>query len=100
VNGRTLEEQSAPPITRLLHNNRDGTFRDVGAGSGLLRRGWGQGVCIGDFNNDGFDDVFICYYGQNVLYRNNGDGTFTDVTSAAGLATPGVHWGAGCAFLD
>ena len=100
VNGRTLEEQSAPPMTRLLRNNRDGTFRDVTAGSGLLRKGWGQGVCIGDFNNDGFDDVFICYYGQNVLYRNNGDGTFTDVTSAAGLATPGVHWGAGCSFLD
>ena len=101
VNGRTLEGGEAPrPSNRLLHNNRDGTFRDITAKAGLLRYGWGQGVCIGDFNNDGFDDIFITCYGQNVLYRNNGDGTFTDTTEKAGLLSKRTQWGAGCAFLD
>lgn len=100
VNGRTLEGTTPSATLRLYRNNRDGTFRDVTAGSGLERTGWGQAVCIGDFDNDGFDDLFITYYGQNVLYRNNGNGTFTDVTRAAGLLSDNVRWGAGCAFLD
>jgi enediyne biosynthesis protein E4 len=101
VNGATLEAPPGPqPSNRLLHNNRDGTFTDVTRKAGLTRGGWGQGVCIGDFDNDGHDDLFITYWGRNVLYRNNGDGTFTDVTEKAGLAAKGDLWGAGCAFVD
>ena len=85
---------------RLLHNNRDGTFTDVTRQAGLTRFGWGQGVCVGDYDNDGYDDLFVTYWGQNVLYHNNGDGTFTDVTEKSGLLTKGTHWGAGCAFVD
>jgi len=94
---------SAPPSgasNRLFKNNRDGTFTDVTERAGLLKTGWACGVCVGDYNNDGFDDLFVTYWGQNVLYRNNGDGTFTDVTEAAGLVHPGKRWGTGCTFLD
>jgi enediyne biosynthesis protein E4 len=101
VNGRTLEGSSLPaPTNRLLRNRRDGTFGDVTVEAGLVRTGWGQGVCIGDYDNDGFDDLFVTYWGHNVLYHNSGDGTFTDVTRKAGLASEEVRWGAGCAFLD
>jgi hypothetical protein len=101
VNGQTLEGGESPrPSNRLLHNNRDGTFRDITVKAGLSRYGWGQGVCIGDFDNDGFDDLFVTYFGQPVLYRNNGDGTFTDLTEKAGLLSAQPRWGAGCAFLD
>jgi enediyne biosynthesis protein E4 len=57
-------------------------------------------VCIGDYNNDGFEDIFCTYFGQNILYRNNGDGTFPDVTKAAGFLNDRPRWGAGCSFLD
>jgi len=92
----------APPgaTNRLYKNNRDGTFTDVTEQSGLKRTGWVFGVTIGDYNNDGFEDIFLTYWGQNVLYRNNGDGTFTDVTKAAGLLVPGVRWGSGCTWVD
>ena len=83
-----------------MHNNRDGTFTDVTRQAGLAHSGWGQGVCIGDYDNDGYDDLFVTYWGQNVLYRNNGNGTFTDVTEKAGLLMKGTHWGSGCAFVD
>jgi enediyne biosynthesis protein E4 len=92
-----------PPGTtnRLYHNNRDGTFTDVTEKAGLQRVGWASSVCVGDYNNDGFDDLFCTYYGQNVLYRNNGDGTFADVTKQAGLWNDGpTRWGAGCTFID
>jgi hypothetical protein len=86
---------------RLYKNNRDGTFRDVTEEAGLLHTGWASGVTIADYNNDGHEDIFITYYGQNVLYRNNGNGTFTDVTAQAGLAFDGpARWGSGCTFLD
>jgi enediyne biosynthesis protein E4 len=86
---------------RLYHNNRDGTFTDVTEKAGLLRAGWASSVCVGDYNNDGFDDLFCTYWGQNALYRNNGDGTFTDVTKQAGLWNDGpTRWGAGCTFID
>ncbi len=85
---------------RLYRNNRDSTFTDVTAKAGLLRTLWASGVTIGDYNNDGFDDLFITAYGQNVLYRNNGDGTFTDITKEAGLLDAKTRWGAGCCFVD
>jgi hypothetical protein len=65
---------------RLYKNNRDGTFTDVTDSAGLRRTGWASAVAIADYNNDGFEDLFITCWGQNILYRNNGDGTFTDVT--------------------
>ena len=58
------------------------------------------GVCVGDYNNDGYEDLFVTYYGQNKLYRNNGNGTFTDVTARAGLLHEGTRFGTGCTFLD
>jgi enediyne biosynthesis protein E4 len=85
---------------RLYRNNRDGTFRDVTAQSGLARPGWVSGVAIGDYNNDGLDDLFLTYWDQNVLFRNNGDGTFTDVTRQAGLAMARPQWSTGCTFVD
>ncbi len=86
---------------RLYKNNRDGTFTDVTEQAGLVRTGWASGVTVGDYNNDGFEDIFITYYGQNVLYRNNGNGTFTDVTEHAGLKSPDPGFmGSGCTFLD
>ena len=85
---------------RLYKNKRDGTFQDVTEAAGLHRTGWASGVCAGDYNNDGFEDLFITYWGQNVLYRNNGDGTFTDVTQQAGLLGPRTRWGAGCTWVD
>ena len=90
-----------PGVTnRLYKNNRDGTFTDVTAHAGLAETGWASAVCIGDYNNDGFEDIFCTYFGQNHLYRNNGDGTFTDVTKSAGLWNDQPRWGAGCSFLD
>jgi hypothetical protein len=92
----------APPgaTNRLYRNNRDGTFTDVTEKAGLHHVGWGNGVCVGDYNNDGFEDLFCTYFGQNKLYRNNGDGTFTDVTKEAGLLDPGTRFGTGCTFVD
>jgi hypothetical protein len=93
--------EGAPEATnRLYRNNRDGTFTDVTEKAGLHRTGWASAVAVGDYNNDGFDDLFVTYWGQNVLYRNNGDGTFTDVTKEAGLLHDGTRWGSGCTFVD
>ncbi len=102
VNGTTLEGFPAgqEPSNYLFKNNCDGTFSDVTEKSGLHRSGWGQGCCIGDYDNDGFDDLFVTYWGSNVLYHNNGDGTFTDVTLKTGVAGEGRRWGTGCCFVD
>lgn len=100
LGSRRLEEVPAGASNRLYRNNRNGTFTDVTAKAGLLDAGWANGVCVGDYNNDGFEDLFITYYGQNRLYRNNGDGTFADVTAKAGLLHPRTRFNAGCTFVD
>jgi hypothetical protein len=102
VNGTRLDgfPKGQEPISRLFKNNRDGTFTDVTLKAGVGRGGWGQGCCVGDYNNDGWNDLFVSYYGQNVLYRNNGNGTFTDVTEKAGLLQSKTRWNSGCAFID
>src|SRR5260370_6722519 len=85
VNGTTLEAlpKSSAPTSHLYRNNHDGTFTDVTEKAGLTHTGWGQGVCVGDYDNDGFEDLYVTYYGKNVLFHNNGDGTFTDASEKA-----------------
>jgi enediyne biosynthesis protein E4 len=103
TNGVRFEETYTPataPISHLYKNNRDGTFTDVTTRAGVGRTGWGTGVCVGDFDNDGWDDLFCTYWGHNVLYHNNGDGTFSDVTRKAGFYEDRVRWGSGATFLD
>jgi hypothetical protein len=102
VNGTRLEGFPAgqEPTNHLFKNNRDGTLTDVTAKAGLLHSGWGQGVCVGDYDNDGFDDLFVTYFGKNILYHNNGNGTFSDVSEKAGVAGSGKRWNTGCAFVD
>ena len=100
LGGRRLEGTPPGSSNRLYHNNRDGTFTDVTEKAGLFDCGWACGVCVGDYNNDGFEDLFLTYYGQNRLYRNNGDGTFTDVTEKAGLLYPTTRFGSGATFID
>ena len=103
TNGSRLDAHWAPgrePATHLYKNNRDGTFTDVTDKSGLGRTGWQTGVCVGDYDNDGWDDLFCTFWGHNILFHNNGNGTFTDVTRKAGLAQEKGRWGTGCTFLD
>jgi enediyne biosynthesis protein E4 len=100
LSGTRLEGAPAGATNRLYKNNRDGTFTDVTAKAGLTRSGWASAVTVGDYDNDGFDDLFITYYGQNVLYHNNGDGTFTDVTAKAGLRQDAARYGSGCTWVD
>ncbi|MGB6192052.1 MAG: CRTAC1 family protein [Terracidiphilus sp.] len=102
VNGWRLEgfAKGQEPACQLFKNNRDGTFTDVTVKAGLARSGWGQACCVGDYNNDGWNDLFVTYYGQNALFRNNGDGTFSDVTKEAGLLQDRLRWNSGCTFVD
>ena len=102
VNGTTLEgfPKGQEPTSHLYRNRGDGTFEDITKKAGLEASGWGQGACAADYDNDGFDDLFVTYWGQNRLYRNNGDSTFRDVTRTAGLVDARRRWGAGCAFVD
>ncbi|HTQ60889.1 MAG TPA: CRTAC1 family protein [Candidatus Solibacter sp.] len=101
VNGTTLDAlPGIAPTSHLYHNNHDGTFTDVTKQAGLTHTGWGQGACVGDYDNDGWEDLYVTYYGKNVLYRNNGDGTFSDVSKKAGVSGSGKSWGNGCAFVD
>ena len=100
LTGRRWQNTPEGATIRLYHNNRDGTFADVTAKSGLNRSVWATGITAGDYDNDGFDDLFITCWGQNLLFHNNGDGTFTDVTERAGLLHPGTRFGSGCTWID
>ena len=103
VNGTRLDPlpKNVPaPTNRLYRNKGDGTFEDVTAKAGLTRTNWGQSVSVGDYDNDGFDDLFVSAFGKNALYHNNGNGTFTDVGEKAGVANNVSKWGSGSAFLD
>jgi enediyne biosynthesis protein E4 len=100
LSGTLLTGNPPEASNRLYKNNRDGTFTDVTDKAGLRDVGWASGVSVGDYNNDGFEDIFCTYFGQNRLFRNNGDGTFTDMTKAAGLWNDQPRWGAGSSFLD
>jgi len=107
VNGTRFETKypkGSEPVSRLYKNNRDGTFTDVTVKAGVARSGWGQGVCAGDYDNDGHEDLFVSYWGDCSLYHNNGNGTFTDVAVKAGVTTRTTtglkRWNTGCAFLD
>jgi hypothetical protein len=98
--GTRLDGDPPGATNRLYKNNRDGTFTDITEKAGLVRTGWASAVTVGDYDNDGFDDLFVTYYGRNVLYHNNGNGAFTDVTEKAGLSQPGVRYGSGCTWVD
>jgi hypothetical protein len=100
LTGTRWEGAPAGTTNRLYRNNRNGTFTDVTERAGLTRLGWFSGVTVGDYNNDGFEDIFLTGWPQNVLYRNNGNGTFTDVTKEAGLLHEGNRWSTGCTFVD
>ena len=103
TNGNRLDAHwglGKEPTTHLFKNNRDGTFTDVTEKSGLGRSGWQTGVCVGDYDNDGWDDMFCTFWGHNILFHNNGNGTFTDVTKQAGLHQEHGRWGTGCTFFD
>jgi len=102
VNGSSFEILGNPNLprssSRLFRNNGDGTFTDVTKESGLINEGWGVGVTVGDYDNDGYRDVFITNFGTNALFHNNGNGTFTNVTKEAGVE--GGNWSTGCAWGD
>jgi hypothetical protein len=102
ANGSRLEgfPSGQEPTSHLFRNNHDGTFTDVTGKAGVGLKGWGQGVCAGDYGNEGRTDLFVTFWGHNVLLHNNGDGTFTDVTKKAGLWQEDVNWSTGCAFVD
>ena len=100
TNAPTVEMALAGQKVRsaLYHNNGDGTFTDVTDKAGVGDAGWAMGACVGDYNNDGWPDLYVTAFGPNTLYRNNGDGTFADVTREAAVGDP--RWSSGCAFGD
>jgi len=104
VNGSTFEAlrgKAQPPRAALFRNNKDGTFTDVTGKAGVANERWGQGVCVGDFDNDGWEDLYVTNFGANRLYHNNRNGTFTDIAEKAGVSLSGVErWSSGCAFGD
>jgi enediyne biosynthesis protein E4 len=98
-NGTTRDSKSSQPTSLLYHNRGSGSFVEVTKGSGLEHTGWGQAVCVGDFDNDGKTDLLATYYGENVLYKNEGNGKFVDVSRKAGIQNTG-NWNSGCTFWD
>ncbi|HEY4354569.1 MAG TPA: CRTAC1 family protein [Acidobacteriaceae bacterium] len=97
---RTSQAKNSLPTSHLFHNNHDGTFTDVTEQTGLRFTGWGQGACVGDYDNDGFDDLYVTAYGKNHLFHNEGGKRFREVSDPAGVAGTGAEWGTGCAFID
>ena len=107
VNGSRFEggwTAANAPVSRLYKNNRDGTFQDVTMQAGIARTGWGAGCCVGDFDNDGYDDLFVSYWGDCSLWKNLGNGKFVDVAAKAGVTTRTTgaarRNNTGCAFVD
>jgi hypothetical protein len=100
VNGDFMPGKDQHPTSHLFHNNHNGTFTDVTAHAGLTDTAWGQGACVGDYDNDGYEDLFVTTYGKNRLYHNQGNGSFKEVAAEAGVAGTGKLWGTGCAFVD
>jgi hypothetical protein len=100
LTGRRFDATPKSATIRLYRNNRDGTFTDVTEKSGLGQSVWAAGITVADYDNDGFDDLFITCWGQNLLFHNNGDGTFSDVTEKAGLLHPEARYGTGCTWID
>ncbi|MDQ6707983.1 MAG: CRTAC1 family protein [Acidobacteriota bacterium] len=102
VNGSRLEgfPRGEAPTNHLFHNEGNGRFRDVTSDSGMARAGWGNGVCIGDIDNDGFEELYVTYWGKNALFRNDGRGRFTDIAAGSGVEGDGREWSSGCTFLD
>ncbi|MDE3164230.1 MAG: CRTAC1 family protein [Acidobacteriota bacterium] len=104
VSGTRFHDAPPEATNRLYRNNHDGTFTDVTERAGLRRTGWGQGVAVGDYDNDGRLDLYVTYWGENALYHNNGDGTFTDVAAAAGVSGKSSRdypeWFSGATFVD
>jgi hypothetical protein len=95
-----LDGKAIPPHAALFHNNHDGTFTNVATFAGITNDRWGFGCAVGDYNNDGWPDIYMTNYGKNRLYRNNHDGTFTDVAEQAGVALGPWTWSAGATFGD
>lgn len=102
VNGSSLEavSQKTAPTNHLYHNDGNGHFHDVTLEAGVARSGWGNGICVGDVNNDGFDDFYVTYWGTNAFYQNDGHGKFVDLATKSGIAGTGKEWSSGCTFLD
>ena len=102
VNGRRFDspKDSSAPGSHLFRNQGNGTFADFTREAGVGYSGWGQGVCVADYDNDGYDDLFVTYYGKNRLYRNNHNGTFDERAEKAGVAGTDGRWNTGCAFVD
>jgi len=100
ANGTVLTAGARAPRSQLYRNDSKGRFTEVSEQAGLTGTGWAQAACAGDIDNDGHPDLFVTYYGHNILYRNTGAGKFLDVTAAAGLPAAGTRWGSGCALLD
>src|SRR5437870_60485 len=100
VNGSRFEATTPQATNRLYRNLGNGKFEDVTGAAGVAHKGWGNGVCAGDFDNDGFIDLYVTYWGPNLFLHNTGKGSFEEIAAKAGVAGPAKEWSSGCTFLD